>query len=363
MSFWGRVTETLDRTVFGERMPEKPIMKITMLGSRGVGKTSVITSMYNNTDIAVSDTKLHIVAEKGTKEILRKKRSDLKNMFLEKNTSGDTVQPGIAGDNTVSIFEFTFGLNTENINMGLEIRDFPGEYILREPDTVREYIKESSAVLIAIDTPHLMEAGGRYSEGKNRVSLITKFFEETLSAESDEKLIMLIPLKCEKYYHEGKIDAVTKKVREEYEGLLTFLRDRNDARGMKRKFACVIAPILTVGEIIFDRFEAIDGSILEVTDDTGAVVPKQVVYRYWKPGAKYRPKYCEQPLLYLLSFVSKQYLNMKEEKDATGLLRKLKKMLEMTPQPNQLLMEIQKMGNKKNDRTEGYEVCFGRGKV
>lgn len=363
MSFLGKMTKTFGKTVFGEKMPEKPLMKITMLGPRGVGKTSVITSMYNNTDIAVSDTKLHIIPEEGTKTILRNKRKDLKNMFLEKNAAGDTVQPGIPGDNTVSIFEFTFGLNTENINVGLEIRDFPGEYLLWEPDKVREYIKESSAVLIAIDTPHLMEAGGRYSEGKNRVSLITKFFEETLNTESDEKLIMLIPLKCEKYYHEGKIDAVTKKVREEYGELLTFLRDRNDTRGMKHKFACVIAPILTVGEIVFDRFETSDGSISEVTDSTGAVVPGQAVYRYWKPGAKYRPQYCEQPLLYLLSFVSKQYLNQKEEKDASGLLRKFKKMFELTPKTSQLLMEIQKMGNKKNDRTEGYEVCFGRGKV
>ncbi len=361
--FLGRVTETFGRTVFGEKMPEKPVMKITMLGSRGVGKTSVITSMYDNTDTAVSDTKLHIIAEEGTKAILRNKRRDLKNMFLEKNVAGDMVQPGIAGDNTVSIFEFTFGLNTENINIGLEIRDFPGEYLLREPETVREYIRESSAVLVAVDTPHLMEAGGRYNEGKNRVSLITNFFKETLNAESDEKLIMLIPLKCEKYYHDGRIDEVTEKVRKEYAGLLDFLRDRNNTWGMKHKFSCVIAPILTVGEIVFDRFETADGSILEVTDSTGAVVPRQVTYRYLKPGAQYRPKYCEQPLLYLLSFVSKQYLNMKDAKDSTGLLRKLRKAFETVPRTSQLLMEIQKMGSKKNDGTEGYKVCFGRGKV
>lgn len=361
--FLGRVTENFGKTVFGEKMPEKPVMKITMLGARGVGKTSIITSMYNNMDATVSDTKLHIIAEEGTKTILRNKRRDLRNMFLEKNVAGDMVQPGIAGDNTVSIFEFTFGLNTENINMGLEIRDFPGEYLIREPETVREYIRESSAVLVAVDTPHMMEAEGRYNEGKNRVSLITKFFKETLNGESDEKLIMLIPLKCEKYYHDRKIDEVTKKVQEEYAELLDFLRDRNNTWGMKHKFSCVIAPILTVGEIVFERFEAVNGSILEVTDSTGAVVPKQVTYRYLKPGAQYKPKYCEQPLLYLLSFVSKQYLNMKDEKNSTGLLRKLKRMFETVPQTSQLLIEIQKMGNKKNDGTEGYKVCFGRGKV
>ncbi len=358
-----KIQEKISEVVIGEKMPEKPVMKITMLGARGVGKTSVITSLYDNTDTAISDTKLHIIAEEGTRKILKIKRQDLKNMFTEKNAAGDMVQPGIAGDHTVSIFEFTFGLNTENINMGLEIRDFPGEYIIREPDTVREYIRESSAILIAVDTPHLMEADGKYNEGKNRVSLITKFFKETLNSESDEKLIMFIPLKCEKYYQDNKINTVTEKVIKEYDELLTFLRDRNNTNGMKKKFACVIAPILTVGEIVFDHFESDNGNVCEVTDSTGAVVPKQVVYRYLKPGAHYRPKYCEQPLLYLLSFVSKQYLAMKEEKDSTGFLSKLKRLIAVMPKTSNLLLEIQKMGNKKNSSVEGYKICFGAGKV
>lgn len=357
------VFDKIKKSVFGEKMPEKAMMKVTMLGARGVGKTSVITSMYNNTNVAVSDTKLHIAAEEGTKIILQKKLNDLKQMFLANNGAGDMVQPGIAGDNMVSIFEFTFGLNTEKINIGLELRDFPGEYLIREAETVKEYIKESSALLIAVDTPHMMECDGRYNEGKNRVSLLTQFFKETLNSESDEKLIMLIPLKCEKYYHDGKIDEVTNKVKEVYRELLTFLRDRDNDNGMKGKFACVIAPILTAGEIVFERFEGTDGRVTEVVDSTGNVVPAKVTYRYLRPGAKYSPQFCEQPLLYLLSFISKLYLRMKDEKSSAGLIVKLKKLFELTPQTNQMLMEIQKMSNKKNDNVSGYVTCFGRGKI
>ena len=353
----------IKKKLVGESMPEKQMMKITMLGPRGAGKTSVITSMYNNTNVAVSDTQLHILAEEGTKMILQNKLNDLKGMFLANNTVGDTVQPGIAGDNTVSIFEFTFGLNTENINMGLEIRDFPGEYIVREPETVKEYIKESNAILIAVDTPHMMECNGRYNEGKNRVSLITEFFRESLNAESDEKLIMLIPLKCEKYFHEKRIEEVTKRVKDTYRELLTFLRDRDNENGLKGKFACVIAPILTAGEIVFDRFETVNGEIEEVVDETGTSVPAKVVYRYLRAGAKYAPQFCEQPLFYLLAFVSKQYLKIKDAKASSGVLPKIKKLFELTPHTNQMLMEIQKMSNKKNDNVCGYVTCFGRGKV
>ena len=92
-------------------------------GSNATGKTSVLTSMYNNMNTAINDTRLHIVADSGTDSILHRKTDDLKKMFFEGNNINDEVQSGIAGDSTVSTFEFDFGMNTEKINMGLEIKD------------------------------------------------------------------------------------------------------------------------------------------------------------------------------------------------------------------------------------------------
>lgn len=355
--------EDVKSKIFGEKMPEKPIMRITMLGARGVGKTSVLTSMYSNMNNAVNDTRLHIVPDQGTGLVLRKKSDELKQMFFDGNNISDEVKSGIPGDMTVSTFEFDFGLNTEKINMGLEIKDFPGEFVLTEPETVQRFIDESNAVLVAIDTPHLMENDGRYNEGKNRTKIITDFFKNTLKGNSDEKLIMLIPLKCEKYYHDGEIDSVKAKVKDEYRELIAFLRDKNNENGLKGKFACVIAPILTVGEIVFNNFSDTEGDIKEVVMIDGAVLPEKVNYRYLKLGAEYKPKYCEQPLFYLLSFVSKQYLRIKEEKDESGLIGKLKKRFALTPKINEMLLEIQKLSHKKVENVDGYETCFGRGKI
>lgn len=323
--------DIIKKTVIGEEMPEKPIMRITMLGARGVGKTSVLTSMYNNMNTAVNDTRLHIVADSGTDSILHRKTDDLKKMFFNGNSINDEVQSGIAGDSTVSTFEFDFGMNTEKINMGLEIKDYPGEYVRLEPDTVKRYIEESNAILVAVDTPHLMECDGKYNEGKNYTSVITNFFKETLNSESSEKLIMLVPLKCEKYYHNGEIDDVKEKIKETYAELLDFLKDKNNTNGLKGKFACVITPILTVGEIIFDGFSESDGVIDEIEVSDGIAIPQKVNYKYLKAGAAYSPEYCEQPLYYLLSFISKQYLKLKDEKEASGWIGKLKKMWALTP--------------------------------
>ena len=61
--------------------------------------------------------------------------------------------------------------------------------------------------------------------------------------------------------------------------------------------------------------------------------------------------------------MSKQYLKIKDVKASSGVLPKIKKLFELTPHTNQMLMEIQKMSNKKNDNVCGYVTCFGRGKV
>lgn len=355
--------DTIKKTILGEKMDEKLIMKVTMLGSRGVGKTSVLTSMYNNMNTAINDTQLHIVADQGTDNILKEKTEALKKMFFIGNDINDAVQSGIAGDSTVSVFSFDFGLNTEKVNIGLELRDYPGEFIKKEPETVKSYIEESNAVIIAIDTPHMMECGGCYHAGKNFPARITDLFKETLNADSGEKLILFVPLKCERYYYEGRIEEVTEQVKNTYAPLISFLRDRQNKNGLEGKFACVITPILTVGQIVFSGFEVdSSGSVQEVILDN-LPVPQKANYKYKVAGAVYTPSYCEQPLYYLLSFVSKQYLKVKDQKETSGWIGKLKKMWELNPKIDKMLLEIQKLDVKKVDNRDGFVTLFGRGKV
>lgn len=343
--------------------PEKPVMKVTMMGARGVGKTSVLTSMYYNMNKAMNKTNLHIVAKEGTKQILAGKVQNLKDMFFDDNDITDEVQSGIAGDKTVTTFEFDFGLTLKDINIGIELKDFPGEYVLSEPDIVKEYIDESNAIILAIDTPHLMEYDGKYNEAKNRTKVITEFFKETLNSESGEKLVMLVPLKCEKYLLEHRMDEVGERVKSTYFELLKFLRDRDNVYGIEGKIACVLAPIFTLGEIKFDKFECDEnGSVCEVkTEDL--CLPQKAIYAYSKPGADYKPKYCEQPLYYLLTFVSKQYDKLKKENVNVGWVKKFIKMFRLTPEINELFVEVQKFSFEKNQSEDGYRIFFGQGKV
>lgn len=351
--------------IFGRpnKMMEKPVMKVTMMGARGVGKTSVLTSMYNNMDSAIAGTNLHIKASDETRAILIKKHENLQAMFGKNTNPSDAVQSGIAGDKTVTTFSFEFGLNVKNIAMDLEIKDFPGEYIRTDSETVKKYIDESNAIIVAVDTPHLMECGGKYNEVKNEVKLITNLFKTSLNKDSGEKLIMFVPLKCEKYYHKHCMDAVGETIKEVYRDLLVFLRDKNNVNGMEGKFACVVAPILTVGEIEFSDFETDeDGTVSEIAV-YDRVFPKRAIYVYSKDFASYSPQFCEQPLYYLLTFVSKQYERLKNSIENASWITRFKKMFMVSPEANDLFVEVQKFAMKKKDNEDGYKVYFGRGKI
>ena len=339
-------------------------MSVCMLGARGVGKTSVITSMYNSQKEAVSGSKLFLIADGDTTRILENKRIQLNQIFQDYHEEGTFMtESGIAGDSSESLFKFTYGMNSEKINIDLEIRDYPGEYLKKEPQIVADYIKEANAVMIAIDTPCLMEENGRYNDGKNQPQLVMDFLKNNLNNDT-EKLVLFVPLKCEKYYLENRIDEVTDRIKKTYAELLHFLRDKEDEHGFKKKICCAVTPIQTLGGIAFDSFEKdSNGQILEITTRDGLVIPQKTNYRYVSTNAKYRPVNCVQPLYYLLAFVSKQYQRIQTENKPAGFLGKLKEALRLIPNVEAFTLEIASLGVQRLDGTQGYKVLFGKGRI
>lgn len=344
--------------------PPHLTMRVCMLGARGVGKTSVITSLYNSHKDAVSGTNLFLKANGTTQTVLESKKSMLNAMFRGLHAEGDLVtESGIPGDSSDSLFCFTYGMNSERINIDLEIRDYPGEFLRQEPDLVAEYIREANAVLIAIDTPCMMEEEGRYHTGKNRPQLVMDFLTQHLSSES-EKLVLFVPLKCEKYYFEDRIDEVTERIQREYAPLLSHLRgQKNDTTG-KKNVCCAITPIQTLGGVLFDSFERKpDGTVGEIMTPDGLALPEKINYRYAASNASYSPKYCEQPLYFLLAFVSMQYQQVQKQQNSSGLLARLREALRLIPKIDDFLLEIAMLGQRRLNGAHGYKILFGRGRL
>lgn len=334
--------------------PEKPVINVCMMGPKAVGKTTVLTAVFNETQQSIAETKLNLTATGDTNAELLDRLRLLQSVFRKKEEITDigenTQQIATAGI-TATAFESSFGFEFGHIGkapvIDMIIKDFPGENVVKFPDEVIGFIKESQCILVAIDTPHLMELNGEFNAIKNKPEEITNLFKNGIRAVDSEKLVLFIPLKCEKYFHEGRMEEVQNKVEETYSGLIQILSDTN-------KVCCAITPILTLGDVEFDDFSYDDKKVALAPDGC----PSGVKYKYVNEG-KYSPFFCSQPLYSLLLFVAAQY--KRESNRNQTLIDKIKRLLwNVFNNDDTLIDEILKM-NKNRIATNtmlGYkELC------
>lgn len=340
-----------------------PTLKVCMLGGKGTGKSSVLTALYKNMDDSLQGTKLYVVPEDATISLLNNKYEELLHMFDCSDIEGAIPPAGIAGDADVSLYKFKFGMKETDVSMNIEIKDFPGEKVEDAPNMVQGFIEESNAILIAIDTPHLLEENGAFNEAKNCCQIITSFIIEYLKQHPEEhKLLIFVPLKCEKYYWEKTMDVVTDAILSQYRELIDYIKLNN-----KLSVCSTITPILTVGDVIFDKFNKnSDGSVCIVPKGTtGKMLPAEVVYKYRNSSAKYNPKYCEQPLFYLLTYLAKEY---EKAKSVTSnnfiavIIKRFKELFNLIGSSPEFLLEISKLKKRriKDKLQEGYITITGK---
>lgn len=350
--------DQLKKGIAGAVGPKTPQMKVCMMGARGVGKTSVLTSMFYDLN-AVNETSGLMLTTRAdektgldmTSATITEKYKELMEMF-QGAPKGETIQSaGIAGDMEERSYFFQFGLKGKTVRIDLVVKDFPGEFLVTQPDTVRQYLAESNAVVIAIDTPHMIEEGGRFHQVKNMAAEVTRFIKGEFGDLADDKLVLFVPLKCEKYRAEGRMEEVRQAVEENYRELIDFFGES----GIKTHIAAAITPIFTVGEVVFREF---------LRDDKGQVktlqngLPARAVYAFTRAGAVYAPKYCEQPLCYLLAFLVKLYQRSKNSAEG-GFLQKFAAIFKLFPDDPGLLLEISKFSKRKVKNKDGYKILIG----
>ena len=342
---------------------ETPIvLRVTMMGGRGAGKSSVLASLAHNMQAVLENTDLYMNADAVTKDVITGKFHELTRMFDNVKEGLDIPAAGIPGDEDVSTYAFKFGMNNTASSMDVVFRDFPGEFVEREPLQVKNYIEESNAVLIAIDTPHLMEEDGAYNEAKNCCTIITDFILDHLKETVSRKLILLVPLKCEKYYHAGQMADVADKVEQAYSELIEMLK-----RDHMTDVASAIIPIQTLGDVIFSHFGRDEqGQVKTVKKmNSQLLLPVETEYRYRNSEAHYAPMDCEQPLYYLLTFMAKEYERLRNEPPKTFmeiLKKKIGGMFKLLSDNPEFLLQISRLKRKRKsvNREKGFVVLTGK---
>lgn len=180
---------------------ETPVLNICMMGPRSVGKTTVLTSIFFETQGSVCGSKLYMKAlDTNTEKLI-----NYHTMLVDAVEKGNAAN--LPASNTESNFKFGLGLKGQQPTLHLNVQDFPGEYLISKKSEVNDYMAKATVVLIAIDTPYMMEEKGYYNIQKNKVDIVTKYLKDN-SASIKDKLVLFVPLKCELYAHEGRIESV-----------------------------------------------------------------------------------------------------------------------------------------------------------
>lgn len=308
-------------------------LKITMLGHRGVGKTSILTAMYEQFESTIGETGLQLTPDAESSALLSKRLGELKALLNDFEAAG-----GLEGTEEPQSFKFGLGKLGGKPNIQLIFQDFPGGYLQNHLEFVENAVKECAAVLIAIDTPALMENNGRWHDLINNPKQITDFFKRTYANLEEPKLVLLVPVRCEKYVqNEQDAKKLLERIKDKYSGLLRLLSSEN----LLTKVACIVTPVQTVGTVFFSQIKEIDGR-------------PHFYFRKINYEAEYSPQDSDQPLRYLLRFVLKLHLDAKR-----GWLSRVRRWFGW----DEYLKEAARKSAEKCKSTGGFAILQGENRL
>jgi hypothetical protein len=269
------------------------ILDVTVVGPRGVGKTSLLAALYDQFQAVIGQTNLALSAVGTTKGLLQRYRDQLAVFAMGRR------DPGLEGTRGVEEHFIELGTKkAKNLQVLLSFTDINGELlggnaaslgpaVMEKFDTA---LQRSAVIFVAIDTPALMERDGALHDVINKPKAVADFIRDAARNKPD-LLVVLVPLKCEKYMdNPTTANDLGRRVSAAYNELVRQLAALPGTR-----CGVVLTPVQTVGSMVFSRFEGADN---------------EERFRPRQPGVgTYAPRDTDQPLRWMLSFIANGYLN------------------------------------------------------
>ena len=229
-------------------------LKVLMMGGRRCGKTSALASLFDqmqhgktNEFLTVSDQTKPEVKDGEKKELLLKKRMELKNFIDQGKNKTFLADKGPTDHFWTYMLQMQIPGNSDK-SMNIEFIDGNGEFFEaggRHHDVTVAFVKECDVFVVIVDTPYLMAGSTVEAESANIIDSIHTFLMQIDNQNGRKsKQVIFVPIKCEKWVKEGKIDEVVKVVEDKYDATIKDLKASN-------KTEISIIPIETAGDIIF----------------------------------------------------------------------------------------------------------------
>lgn len=240
--------------------------KVALLGPSGVGKTTLLASMFDDTQERLRGTSLNVDLDTHTRARVSEHRKELNDAV------GTQVFESGSLSGTQAADWLTFSLrsiNNRELEIPFEVLDYPGGWLdpaAREAGAVSEegweqietHIEHSILALIPIDATLLMEAGNPAERAASlhllgivdvhdMVQLWARS-RNTTEHRDEPAVLMLVPIKCEKYLDPGRpagsdAEALRARVQSVYDEITeTVSKEARD-----RTISILYKPVETYG--------------------------------------------------------------------------------------------------------------------
>lgn len=326
-------------------------LKVLMMGGRRCGKTSVLSSLFHQMIHTSEINKILTVADRTIQETkavnglierqesLNEKRLELQ-WFLQTYKASDFL---VDKGPTRHFWRYYMRVSLPGTNktMNIEFRDSAGEFFDHGGNHTQEtlnYLKDCDVFVIVVDTPYLMQ-NDAIACAANVTDSIHSFItsiDEFSGDKQGAKLVLFVPMKCEKWIQDKQIEEVKSRIYKLYAPTISHLQKRDNTE-------VSIIPVQTAGDIAFSKMRkaytvaTADGKVIKcskVTDKTfiksdgemyalqeGDILnpDMEAVFKFdddslniERPSAwfshtnkqpKYAPKNCEQVALHILRFM------------------------------------------------------------
>ena len=293
---------------------------VMMFGGKRTGKTSVLAAMQECFEEKFKGVGLTITPDDdNTKKLMEKKRNEM-NGYFKNSSELFECKDSPTLDKAVHSFKIQIK-NKKNGVIRLNFLDYPGEWINSNThySELAEEARKAHIIIVAIDTPYLIEQSsseyttiGKYNEKRNFPDSLYKLLKENfkLGSEYPKKMVLFVPLKCEKYFHAWKLSVVNNLIRSAYKNVFSYLGTENG-----KYCESVILPIITLGEVDFHSFKKNSSGSIELNKSG---LPTTEIYKIRnKMANKAEPLYCEQPAAHVLMYILFQAKESKREEGNT----------------------------------------------
>lgn len=233
-----------------------PALKVLMVGGRRCGKTSALAVMFDqlirgktNEFFTVADTTVIETKGNETQDTLTSKTTGLR-LFLERPTTKTFL---VDSEPTLCDWKYTCKLTLPGTSKRLEIEytDVPGEWFRSgtKDDEINQYVAANDVFVVMVDTPYLMEESEAMCDAVNCISDIHNALTNINDQNGTKaKMVVFVPIKCEKWVKEGRIKDVVDKLKKAYSVPIRALLAYN-------KMSICVLPIETAGNILFREFK------------------------------------------------------------------------------------------------------------